>query len=211
MSDPRDWLRFPVLPDLEEAARLFTLQKDHEHLLRTRNWVERTGDEPWIGAAAEMLLDWWLTAKHVPHRRIIDNDHEQPDFRIRRVAASLKCSKRDSLIEPHFETGMKGFVVEKEPGVLFLFALYEIPTRTMIYPGGFWRYDFISRARYFGPGERVHAKFIVPRESNVYNVYLHEMVDLRSLLDSTSDAWRYQTPWSVPKDQESLRSSLITR
>lgn len=185
MSNPIDWVYVQVPAGVETEAKRVHAEADERNQGRSRNWQARDGDEPWIGTAAELALDAWLTQQRIEHVHITDDDHKNPDFLIRGVATGLKCSKRATDPEPHYEIGVSGLVVPREPAIMFLFAIYQSQVRELIFPGGLWRYDFLNHARYFGPGKRVHANFVVPPESSVHNVYIRELIPLRQLLAST--------------------------
>jgi hypothetical protein len=131
---------------------------------------EQSTDLRWVGEVGEICLYNWLRVRAPGcgtwlRRRAAGN----ADFLIQGHTVGLKTVKRQVPFRPNYTAQITGRHAA-EPVDYFFFASYEVPRRRLWLLGATSRSDFLRNARYHGPGEQVHSRYVVRSGHEIYNI-----------------------------------------
>jgi hypothetical protein len=138
---------------------------------------EEDTDLRWVGEVGEICFDRWLAENcAVGHEWISDQKAAgKPDFLISpSVPVGLKTVKRKVPVRRGFEAQITARHATEEVD-WFFFASYEYLSRQLTLIGGIQKLEFLRLARYFGPGEKVHAHYTIRRGHEIYNLYINHL------------------------------------
>ena len=164
---PEGWILVPVSDHLIKQAQAIRERRDRQY---TNIYDEEETDLRWVGEVGEVCLYFWLRAcAPGAGRWVLKQSAGKPDFVVRGRSVGLKTVKRQVPFRPHYTAQITGRHAE-EPVDYFFFASYEVPERKLWLLGGIRRTDFIAKARYYGPGEQVHAHYVVREGHEIFNI-----------------------------------------
>lgn len=181
-SHPEGWLSVEVPAPAEAKAKTIRQIRDRQY---GNIYEERSTDERWVGDLGEIVFDRWLRHNnlqgYVWHQ---ENAAGKADFTLANgLSIGVKTVKRQ--VPPRM-----GYTAQvtarhaREPVDQFFFMTYEWKVKKMWFLGGLPRNTFISVARYYGPGEKVHAHYEIREGHEIYNADIGQLV--------APDAWLSQ-------------------
>ena len=175
---PEGWLIVPVTPGVIRRAQAMRARRDARY---ANVYEEEDTDLRWVGEVGEICLYRWLR-EHAPGagRWIRAEAAGRPDFVVHGHTVGMKTVKRQVPFRRGYTAQITGRHA-REPVEHFFFASYEEPRQRLWLLGGISRSDFLEHARHYGPGERVHARYVVREGHEIYNV------DVRHL--TPPEAW----------------------
>ena len=164
---PEGWLSVIVPDEAEAKAKAIRQERDRQY---GNIYQERSTDERWVGDLGEIVFEKWLRHSGVNnHQWHQDNAAGKADFTLANgCSIGVKTVKRK--VPPR--TGYTAQVTARhanEPVDQFFFLTYEWQSKKMWLLGGLARDAFVAGARYYGPGEQVHANYQVRAGHEIYN------------------------------------------
>lgn len=173
MSGQDDWIRGAVSQEIITEAKRMRAERDE---LYGNIFGEVDTDLRWVGEIGEICFDRWLQRHDgIKHQWILEDAAGQPDFVIGQTTVGMKTVKRNVPMLPHY-TAQITATHAGEPVDHFFFACYEVKTQRLVLLGGITREDFLRKARYYGPGEHVHAAYIIRPGHEIYNIEVRWLV-----------------------------------
>jgi len=133
-------------------------------------------DLRWVGEIGELCFDQWLQRQEsVTHEWILEDVAGRPDFLIGRTPVGMKTVKRNVPMQPNYSAQITARHAT-EPVSDFFFACYEIGAQRLVLLGGITRELFLQQARYYGPGDAVHANYIIRPGHEIYNIEVRHLI-----------------------------------
>jgi hypothetical protein len=170
----RPWIYVDATVEQEQMAREIRAERDRRY---QNIYAAARTDERWVGDLGEILFDAWTTQTRPGLLRWIrDNAAGKPDFvSATGLRVGLKTVKRQVAPQPSY-TAQITAQHAREPTDEYFFMSYELRKRRMWLLGGIGQQRFLERARYYGPGERVHANYQIRAGHEIYNIAICELV-----------------------------------
>lgn len=108
--------------------------------------------------------------------------NHEPDFTLFGRKFDLKTVKRAVSININYEAQVTAKQVHT-PVDDYVFACFEVATRKLHVLGVMSKVKFINQARYFGPGDKVHANYTIREGHEIYNVYIKQLFPFRKYIE----------------------------
>lgn len=177
MSQPHEWIRAVVAPEVWVEARALRAKRD---AIYGNRFPVKATDKRELGEAAEICFRRWLERQHMPHRWLKESPAGNPDFLIGEsdfllgwISVDVKARKRAADPEVHYE--MQVGEAHMEVADWFFFAGFTYPTNTMIFLGAVTKEDMARKSRRLEAGESAHANYTVPGHEAIYNIIISHM------------------------------------
>lgn len=156
----------------EEQAKKIRAERDEKY---GNIFMEAPSDMRWVGEIGEIVFKRWANSfPGISARWITDKVAGQPDFEINGFTVDVKTVKRKDAVKPHYTAQVTARHAKHRVDFYF-FASYELPRRRLWLLGGISQENFIERARYHGPGDKVHANYTVRPGHEIYNIAISKL------------------------------------
>lgn len=175
-----DWVALrPTQEQIDEAKRM-RAARDR----RYRNVFQaRATDERWVGELGEILLHQWLTQHQIRSQWIVEDAAGRPDLVLSSgVRLGVKTVKRQGPPKAHYTAQITKRHAH-EPVDHFVFLSYDICHNVMYVLGSIDAQEFLRQARYYGPGEQVHANYTIRSGHEIYNIEINKLRSPSSLVE----------------------------
>jgi hypothetical protein len=180
----RPWIYVDATGEQEKMAREIRAERDRRY---PNIYAAAQTDERWVGDLGEIIFDAWAAQRRPGlFRWIRDDAAGKPDFvTTNGLRVGLKTVKRKVAPQPGYTAQITARHAD-EPTDDYFFMSYEFGKRRMWLLGGIRQKRFLERARYYGPGERVHANYEIRAGHEIYNISISELVSAEEWLAGLS-------------------------
>lgn len=170
-----------VTDEIEEQARAIRADRDK---LYGNIYIEAPSDLRWVGEIGEIVFNQWASeASSATLEWITDKAAGKPDFVIGGRAIDVKTVKRK--VAPRLNyTAQITARHAAEPVDDYFFTSYEFQRRRLWLLGGLDKETFLEGAKYYGPGDQVHANYTVRPGHEIYNIEIEKLVPPNRWLES---------------------------
>ncbi|MDR6219043.1 hypothetical protein [Deinococcus soli (ex Cha et al. 2016)] len=169
----------PVTRDMREWAAGVRAERDQEF---GNYYAVGDADMREAGELGELAFDLWLReAGCAAHHWETERVRGAEDFRLGTQRIDIKTVKRAVPMRDTYTAQITA--KQGTEGLTHLvFATYEVPSSTLLLLGIISVEEFRQSARYYGPGEQVHAKYTVRDQHGIYNIETRRLTPLRTFL-----------------------------
>lgn len=173
MSTPDQWIYIPVTQEIQVAAQSRRAERDR---LYGNVFTETSTDMRWLGEVGEMCFNTWLISHDVQNPEwILEAVAGQPDFIVNGHTVDVKTVKRQVPMRADYTAQVTARHTQHELGSYF-FTCYETEQEQLVLLGGISRTAFLTAARYYGAGEKVHPKYTVRPGHEIYNIQVAHLI-----------------------------------
>lgn len=138
-------------------------------------YPEHDTDARWVGDLAEICVDEWLEAEHIPREWLAgDKAAGLHDFMVAGWRMDIKAVKRKVVVREDYTAQVTAKHAD-EPVDGYLFATWHTETNNMWLLGAIGRQRFRQAATYHGAGSKVHENYTVREGHEIYNVPIREL------------------------------------
>jgi hypothetical protein len=179
MEERDGWLIIDVVPKAVERAQAMRAERDQ---IYGNIYEELDTDMRWVGELGEIYFRRWLRHSGVTDFQwILEAPAGKPDFVVKGVTVDVKTVKRQVPMRRDYTAQVTARHVD-EPVAQYFFACYEVPQQKLWMLGGIAKENFLAKARYYGPGERVHANYVIRPGHEIYNIEISHLRPCREWL-----------------------------
>ena len=138
----------------------------------------------WVGEIGEICFDAWLRKKNIAdYRWILEETAGKPDFLVLGNPIGAKTVKRKVPMRLNYTAQITARHAH-EPVKHFFFMCYQTDVSQIWFLGGITKEVFLKRARYYGPGDRVHHHYTIREGHEIYNIEISELTPPKEWLES---------------------------
>ena len=168
----RDWVVLKANEADEAHAANIRAQRDRKY---GNIFSTQATDARWVGDLGEILLDRWFSQNGLSSQWITEDSAGNADFILSNgIRLGVKTVKRQGAPAPHY-TAQITKRHAKEPVDFYVFLSYDLPRKAMYLLGTLERDLFLKNARYYGPGDAVHANYIIRPGHEIYNIEIEKL------------------------------------
>lgn len=190
VTSSADWIQLPVLPAQESRAKEIRSTRDARY---PNLFKEAATDARWVGDVGELVLLEWLVSNQVENVRWLTEDAAgKADFvSTAGITIGAKTVKRKHAPKIDYTAQISARHVA-EPSDWFVFMNYSLSGQTLWILGAIESHRFMREARYYGPGDKVHADYEIRPGHEIYNLPLQRLITPTHWLDWLR-TWRAST------------------
>jgi len=177
-----------LLPVHDRDIQAAKQQRKERDALYGNRYAERKGHERWVGDLGEILFDRWARGQITDLQ--YHNELEaagKADFTLTGRTVGVKTVKRQVGMRPYYTAQVTAAHASAEPVDQFFFCSYEYPKQVVWLLGGATVARYLRHATHYGPGEKVHAGYTVPKDHSIYNAPVNILVP--------PDLWIHTLSW----------------
>lgn len=177
------WIEIDIAEEEIEFAKRMRSRRDRQfgNVFRSRKT-----DERWVGEVGEMILHRWLLAQGLSVEWLINNAAGRPDLEIEGgIRVGVKTVKRNGAPRPYYTAQITARHAE-EPVDFFVFLSYDLPRKRMYVLGFISKESFLERAKFYGPGDKVHENYTIRPGHSIYNIEINQLTSALDWINTTA-------------------------
>lgn len=148
-------------------------------------YSETDTDLRWCGDLGEVVINHALGLCKKEQLEWFNGDNASGigDFNFCGIDIDVKTVKRKVPIRPYYKAQITAKHT-KTPVDWMIFTCYQFPVKKLHILGAMSKKEFLDKADYYGPGDKVHENYTIREGHEIYAVTISEMTPIRDFIRS---------------------------